>query len=111
MRITLGGKLVLFEPILLIDSRSLFPVVLRIQPRSDDKCAKITPNHLRDLQTLLRVSYIDAPTNLADAEAKRAGSLGVLSKFMIAGRFGVSFIGRRKVKEMENCTKITNKVI
>ena len=101
----------LSEPILLIDSCSLFTAVLRIQPRSDDKCAKITPNHLRDLQKLLRISYIDAPTNLADAETKHGGSSDILSKFMIAGRFDVSFVGRRHVGEMKKSSGSQNKVI
>ena len=92
---------ILFEPILLIDSRSLFTAILRIQPRSDDKCAKITPKHLRDLQTLLRISYIDAPANLADTETKHAGSLDILARFMTTGQFDVSFVGRRKMNEVK----------
>ena len=75
----------LYEPILLIDSRSLYTAILRTHPRSEDKCAKIVINHLRDLQTLLRISHIDATTNLADLDTKHAGSLDILAKFTMAG--------------------------
>lgn len=52
-----------FGPILLIDSRAIYTAILRLHPKHDDKCAKIILNHIRDLLTLLRISYTDAPTN------------------------------------------------
>ena len=91
----------LFLPILLTDSGSLYTAILRIQPRSEDRCAKIILNYLRDLQSLLRISYIDAPANLADVETKHAGSLDILAKFLISGMFTLSFVGRRKIGEMK----------
>ena len=90
----------LFLPILLADSCSLYTAILRIQPRSEDKCAKIILNYLRDLQALLRISYIDATTNLADVETKHAGSLDILAKFLFSGLFTLSFVGGRQVGEM-----------
>ena len=87
----------LFNPLLLVDCCSLFCAILRIQPRSDDLCAKLMANRLRDLQTMLPISPIDASENLGDMETKRAGSLTILSKFMIAGLFSLSFMGRKQV--------------
>lgn len=99
INVALGG--VLSRPILSIDACSRYTAILRVQPRSGDKCAKITLNYLRDLQILLLISYIDVPTNLADVEPKHAGSLDVLAKFTIAGKFNVSFVGSRQAKEMK----------
>ena len=70
---------ILYLPIFLTDSCSLYTAILRIQPRSEDRCAKIILNYLRDLQSLLRISYIDAPTNLAEVETKHTGPLNILS--------------------------------
>ena len=51
----------LFRPVLLVDCCSLFSEILRIQPRSEGKCAKLLLNHLRDPQALIATSYIGAP--------------------------------------------------
>ena len=94
-RRTLEPTTSLFKPLLLTDCCSLFSAILRIQPRSLDKCAKITMNQLRDMQEMLDISFVDATCNLGDIETKHAGSLSLLSRFFGAGRFVISFLGRK----------------
>ena len=63
--------------LLLVYFCSLFSVILRIQPRSEDRCAELLLNRLRDLQATIATSYLDDPTNLAGAETQHAGSLSI----------------------------------
>ena len=88
----------LFKPVLLTDRRSLFNSILRMQPTAQERCAGIILAHLRDLQSLLDISFADASVNLGDVGTKHGGSNSVLRKFMIAGRFGISFAGRKARK-------------
>ena len=96
----------LFRPLLLTDCCSLFSAILRIQPRSLDKCAKLVMNQLRDMQTLMDISFIDATCNLGDIETKHAGSLGILSLFFSTGKFVISFLGRKARQELDNANKL-----
>ena len=89
----------LFRPLLLTDCCSLYSSILRIQPRSQDKCAKLILNQIRDLQTVLDISFVDNTCNLGDVETKHAGSLGILSLFLSSGHFHISFLGRKARKE------------
>ena len=83
----------LYRPLLLTDCCcSLYSAILRIQPRSQDKCAKLLLNQLRDLQTVLDASFVDNPCNLGDVETKHAGSLGILATFLTSGHFRISFL-------------------
>ena len=52
---------------------SLYSAILRIHPKSQDKCARLVTNQLRDLQALRDISFVDAACNLGDIETKRAG--------------------------------------
>lgn len=85
------------KPLLLVDSCSRFRAILRVHPRSGDLCAKLLLNHLRDLRQLITISLIDSSTNLGAVETNRAGSLAILSKFMLSGMFNLSPVGRNKV--------------
>ena len=80
------------RPLLSVVFCSLFSEILRIAPHSEDKCANMLLNHLRDLQALTTTSYIDDPTNLADTETKHAGSRPIIARFLIAGKFSMSFV-------------------
>ena len=87
--------LTLSKPLLLTDCCSLYSSILRIQPRSLDKCAKLIMNQLRDLQESIDISFVDATCNLGDIETKRAGPLSILSLFFPTGEFVISFLGRK----------------
>ena len=90
----------LFRPLLLTDCCSLFSAILRIQPRSQDKCAKLVMNQLRDLQSLIDMSFVDNSCNLGDMETKHAGSLNILTEFFATGKFIISFLGRKARTKM-----------
>ena len=94
----------LFRPLVLTDCCSLYSAILRIQPRSQDKCAKLILNQLRDLQTVLDISFVDNSCNLGDVETKHAVSLGILTLFMTDGHFQISFLGRNARKEAQKWT-------
>ena len=89
------ASLILFRPLVLTDCCSLFSAILRSRPRSQDKCAKLLMNQLRDLQTLIDMSYIDNSCNLGDMETKHAASLNILTQFFSTGKFVISFLGRK----------------
>ena len=77
----------LFRPLLLTDCCSLLSAILRIHPRSQDKCAKLLTNQLRDLQTLIDMSFADDSCNLGDMGTKHDASLNILTKFSPLGSF------------------------
>ena len=85
----------LFRPLLLTDCCSLFSAILRMQPQSQDKCAKLLMNQLRDLQSLIDMSFVDNTCNLGDMETKHAASLNILTLFFATGKFIISFLGRK----------------
>ena len=91
----------MFRPLVLTDCRSLYIAILRIHPLSQDKCAKLILNQLRDLQAVLDISFVDNSCNLGDVETKNAGSLGILAIFVTPGRFQISFLGRKARKESQ----------
>ena len=98
---------ILFRPLLLTDCCSLFSAILRLQPKSQDKCAKLIMNQLRDLQSLLDVSFIDNSCNLGDIETKHAGSLTILTRFFSTGLFDISFLGRKAQAQLQQTTKLS----
>ena len=69
----------------LIVALSLYSAIIRILPLSQDKCAKLIPNQLRDLKTVLGISLVDNSCNLGDVAANYAGSLGILAIFAPGG--------------------------
>ena len=83
------------NPILLTDCCSLFSSILRLQPNSQERCSRIIMAHLRDLQSLLTISFADASVNLSDVGAKHGGNNNILRKFLKTGRFIISFVGRK----------------
>ena len=84
-----------FKPLLLTDCCSLYSSILRIQPNALERRSRIALAHLRDLQSVLTISFVDATCNLADVCTKIAGSMTLLQNFMDSGRFIMSFIGRK----------------
>ena len=88
----------LFRPILLTDCCSLFSAILNLQPKSVEKCGKIILNHLRDMKSLITISFIDATCNLADIATKHASNLPILDRFFTRCRFTISFLGRKDRK-------------
>ena len=67
-----------------------------MQPDANERCARIALAHLRGLQALLAISFIDSTANLGDVGPKRAGSLSLLQDFLSTCRFILSFTGRKK---------------
>ena len=85
----------LFRPFLITDCCSLCSAILRAQPRPQDKCAKLLTNQLRDLSTLIDMSFAGNSCNLGDMETKHAASLNIPTQFFANGKFIISFLGRR----------------
>ena len=50
----------------------------------------------------MAISYSDAPTNLSDSETNHVGSMSILAKFMMTGKFPLSFTARNSTVEMKN---------
>ena len=94
----LGNWDSIFRPLLLVECCSLFSEILRIQPRSEGKCAKLLLNHLRGPKALIATSYIGAPDESAKYR-KRTGSQSILARFLLAGKFSLSFLGRAPIRE------------
>lgn len=88
----------LFMPVLRCGCCCRFSAVVRIQPRHEDRCAKLPMRHLRDLQALLAISRIGTPTNFRGVETKNAGRMSELSRFMIPCDFDLSFVGRKSAR-------------
>ena len=97
----------LFKPMLLTDCCSLFSSILRMQPNAQERCSRIIMAHLRDLQSLLSISFADASTNLGDVGTKHGGNNNILQKFMKTGRFTISFVGRKERKIGGNETNVS----
>ena len=83
-----------FETLLRTDCCSLYSSILRIHPNALERCSRIALAHLRDLQSLLKISIVDATFNLADVCDKIDGIMILLRDFMGTGRVITSFIGR-----------------
>ena len=88
----------LFRPILLTDCCSLFSAILNLQPKSVEKRGKIILNHIRDVKSLITISFIDATCNLADIATMRAANLNILDRFSPRCRFAISPMGRKRRK-------------
>ena len=84
-----------FNPLLLTDCCSLFSSILRIQPNDSERCPRIILAHLRDLQALIAISFIDASVNIGDAGTKHGGNNSLLLEFTTSGGFIISFVGRK----------------
>ena len=85
-----------FHPLILTDCCSLYGAILRLHPRTIERCARITLSFLRDALLMLAISYVDSTVNLGDVGAKHAGSLGILDHYLRTGRFTLSFVGRKE---------------
>ena len=85
----------LFKPMLLTDCCSLLSSILRMQPNAQERCSRIILAHLRDLQSLLSISFIDATVNIGDVGTKHGWGNTILRQFMKSGRFDISFVGRK----------------
>ena len=72
----------LFRPLLLADCCSLYSIS-RVQPNAQERCSRIILAHLRDLQALLAISFVDASVNIGDAGAKHGGNTALLYDFSI----------------------------
>ena len=90
----------LFRPLLLTDCCSLYSAILRIKPKSLGKCAKLIMNQLRDLQSLIDMSFVGATCNLGDIETKHAAPLNIHARFFAACLFLISFSGRKAREKM-----------
>ena len=66
-----------------------------MQPSADERCARITSMHLRDLQALLTISFFDASVNIGDAGTKHGRNNALMLEFMTTGRFAISYAGRK----------------
>ena len=92
---------ILFHPMILTDCCSLYGAILRLKPKTVDRCTRITLAFLRDALGIVAFSYVDATVNPGDVGAKRAGSLGVLDRFVKTGRTALSFMERKeRMQEM-----------
>ena len=78
---------VLLHPMILTDCCSLYGAILRLQPKTTERCTRATLAFLRDSLQITAFSYIDATVNLGDVGTKHAGSLGILDHFLKTGRF------------------------
>ena len=87
----------LFRPLLSTDCCSLFSSILRMQPNAQERCSRIILSHLRGLQKLLAISFVDASANSGDAGAKHGGNTALLYGFLRSRRFTISFVGRKEV--------------
>ena len=92
---------ILFHPMILTDCCSLYSSMLRLQPKTAERCTRIALGFLRDSMKLIAFSFIDAGVNLGDVGTKHAGSLGILDSFLSTGRFTLSFVGRKQRREMK----------
>ena len=84
---------ILFHPMVLGDCCSLYLAILRLQPKTVERGARITLAFLRDSMQLVAFIYIDATVNLGGVGAKHAGIRGILGRFLKTGRFALSFVG------------------
>ena len=85
------------RPLLLTDCCSLFSSILRMRPNANERRSRIILAHLRDLQALLTISFVDASVNIGDAGTKRKGNTTLLYEFLRTGRFTISLVGRKEV--------------
>ena len=79
----------LFRLLVLTDCCSLYRLAMRIHPTSQGKCAKLALNQLRRLREVPDISIAGNSRNLGAMQ--RAGPLNILTLFLGAGRFRISF--------------------
>ena len=72
-----------FRPLVQTDCCSPFSSILRIQPRSTNKCAMWMLDNLRDLALLLEISPTDNSCNLGDVETKHSGLPNIVAIYAI----------------------------
>ena len=89
----------LFKPLLLTDCCSLFSSILKMQPNANERCSRIILAHLRDLQALITISFVDASVNIGDSGTKHGGNTTLLYDFLSTGRFTISFVGRKELSQ------------
>ena len=92
---------ILFHPLVLTDCCSLYSSMLRLQPKTTERCTRITLGFLRDSMKLVAFSFIDAGVNLGDVGTKHAGSLGILDQYLNTCRFTLSFLGRKQRRALK----------
>ena len=92
---------ILFHPLVLTDCCSLYSSMLRLQPKTTERCTRITLGFLRDSMKLVAFSFIDAGVNLGDVGTKHAGSLGILDRYLATCRFTLSFLGRKQRRALK----------
>ena len=85
----------LFRPLLLTDCCSLVSSILKMQPDANERCSRIILAHLRDLQALIAISFVDASVNIGDSWTNHGGNNALLYDFLSTGRFAISFVGRK----------------
>ena len=86
---------ILLHPMVITDCCSLYGAILRLQPKTTERCARITLAFLRDALNLAAFSFVDATVNLGDVGTKHAGSLGILDHFLKTCRFTLSLSSRK----------------
>ena len=92
---------ILFHPLVLTDCCSLYSSMLRLQPKTTERCTRITLGFLRDSMKLVAFSFIDAGVNIGDVGTKHAGSLGILDRYLATCRFTLSFLGRKQRRALK----------
>ena len=88
--------------VVLTDCANAYTSICGISAPSLEKSTRLLLAHIRDNLPTVDVSYIDAIFNLADIGAKLRASREIWRKMASSGEFNISFLGRRKAKQVQS---------
>ena len=88
--------------IALADCSNAYASVSSISANSHDRSMRIVLSYIRDNASNICLSFLDECFNLADIATKLYGNRGIYHRFVSTGQFKISFLGRKRVKALQN---------
>ena len=79
----------------LCDCSNVVAMVSQHNPRTVDKCYRLTCNYIFDMARFMNISFVNAGFNLADVGTKLLSNLAIWKNFMRSNLFRIGFMSRK----------------
>ena len=86
--------------IVLTDCGNAHAAVHSVQPKCVDKSTRILLNYIRDYLSFLRLTFVGAGSNRADAGSKIDSDKNLWRRIIETNNFRLSFMGRKAMAEL-----------